>query len=216
VVTVATFLVLPGDSVDFWFGALLDGERVGANNATTNQSLYGMLLRLYWPGALTVAVWAVSLAVVGYVGFRGARRASLAGHELVGVAITGLLSVLLSPVGWIHHLAWLVPVLGALAGAARDRVRLMVAGAVWLFYVFPLPYWGVEILRTETAPALRACGRLVQSSYGLGAIALVVLLSGWLLRPARETDRPPPETDRRVAGDPGVPGGEPIGPRSPG
>lgn len=182
VVTVATFVLLPGDSADFWFGALLDGERVGANNATTNQSLYGMLLRLYWPGPVTALVWAVALAAVGYAGFRGARRASLAGAETIGVAITGLLSVLLSPVGWIHHLAWLVVVLGVLAGTGRDRTRLAVAAGVWLLYVFPVPYWGVAVLRDQDAPLLRLCGRLLQSSYGLAAVALVVLLGGWLLR----------------------------------
>jgi alpha-1,2-mannosyltransferase len=186
VVTLATFVVLPGDSADYWFGALLDGERVGANNATTNQSLYGMLLRLYLPGALTLAAWAACWAAVAYVGFRAARRASLAGAELIGVAITGLLSVLLSPVGWIHHLAWLVVVLGVLVGAARDRVRLAVAGAVWLLYAFPVPYWGVAILRHADAPPLRFAGRLVQSSYGIGAVALVVLLGGWLLRRANQ------------------------------
>lgn len=180
--TLATFLVLPADSIDFWFGALLDGERVGANNATTNQSLYGMLLRLYLPDAVTLVLWVVALAAVAWVGFRGARRAARAGAELTGVAITGLLSVLLSPVGWIHHLAWLVIVLGALVGAARDRVRLAVAAGVGLFYAFPVPYWGVEILRVAEAAPVRAVGRVIQSSYGLGAIALVVLLGGWLLR----------------------------------
>jgi alpha-1,2-mannosyltransferase len=196
VATLGAFAVLPGDSVDFWFGAVLDGDRVGAGNGTTNQSIHGMLLRLYWPDAVTTLVWGGCLIAMAYLGFRLARGATLLADrlrdpadarsaEMAGVAIVGLLSVLLSPVGWIHHLVWLVVVLGVLVGAGRDRVRLAVAGAVWLLYVFPVPYWGVAILRAADAPPLRLAGRLVQSSYGLGAVALVVLLGVWLLRRAK-------------------------------
>ncbi|MFC7591119.1 hypothetical protein ACFQYP_51055 [Nonomuraea antimicrobica] len=52
------------------------------------------------------------------------------------------MAVLLSPVAWIHHLAWVVVVLAAIVGDGRDRVRLWVAAGVWLYYVVPVPWWG--------------------------------------------------------------------------
>jgi alpha-1,2-mannosyltransferase len=192
VATLVGFAVLPGDSIDFWFGALLDGDRVGANNGTTNQSIHGMLLRLYWPGAITTLVWGLCLILMAYAGFRGARGASrlaprLHGPdahsaEMAGIAIVGLLSVLLSPVGWIHHLVWLILVLGALLGDGRDPRRRVVAAVVWIAYVLPLPWWGTKLIGPGHSAVARTVGRIVQSSYGLGAIALVLVLGTWLLR----------------------------------
>lgn len=192
IVTLCTFAALPGDSMDYWFGALLDGNRVGANNGTTNQSIHGMLLRLYWPGAITTLVWAACLIIMGYAGFRLARRATLLAPRLegpdarsadmAGIAIVGLLSVLLSPVGWIHHLVWLVLVLGALVADGRDLRRCLVAAVVWVAYALPLPWWGTKLIGPGHSAGLRAIGRVVQSSYGLGAVVLVLLLGLWLVR----------------------------------
>ena len=188
--TLAAAAVLPRDSADFWFGALLDSDRVGANNGTANQALRAVLLRMYLPGAVTALLWVLCVAVVAYAGFRLARRAGLLAAapgapgsynaELVGVAITGLLAVALSPVAWIHHLAWLVVVIGALVGDGRDVRRVIVACGVWLAYVLPLPWWGTRLIGPDNDVISRFVGRIIQSSYGLGAIALILVLGCWL------------------------------------
>ncbi len=172
--TLLTFLVLPADSADYWFRALFDSDRLGSNTATTNQSIRGMLLRLYWPDAVTSLLWLVCVAIVAYFGFRSARRAWLAGDEIRGIAITGLIAVLVSPVAWIHHLAWLVVVLGAVVGDGRDRRRIALAAAIWLFYLLQVPWWGITMLAHHIGP--RFAGRIVQDAYGLGALGLLVLL----------------------------------------
>lgn len=172
--TLLTFLILPADSADYWFGALFDSERLGSNTATTNQSIRGMLLRAYLPGPVTMALWLLCAALVGYFGFRAARRAWLAGDEVRGVAITGLLAVLISPVAWIHHLAWLVVVLGAIVGDGRDRRRVALAVGAWIFYVLQVPWWGITMLAHHIGP--RFTGRIVQDAYGLGALGLLALL----------------------------------------
>lgn len=181
--TLGTFLVLPADSADYWFHALFDSGRLGSNTATTNQSIRGMLLRLYWPDPVTAALWLVLAAAVAYVGFRAARRTALSGDEVGGMAITGLVAVLISPVSWIHHFAWLVLVLGALVGgtAPRPAARAALAVAVWLFYVLPEPWWGIDILAYHEGP--RFLGRIVQDAYGLGAVVLLILFRRWSLRP---------------------------------
>jgi alpha-1,2-mannosyltransferase len=180
--TLLPFLVMPGEAAQFWFSALLDSDRVGANNATTNQSMRGMLLRLYLPDLLTTVIWIALLAVVGWYGFRQARRALAAGDTMTAVALTGLMAVLLSPVAWIHHFAWIVVVLAALAGSGRDPVRLLVAAGVWLYYVVPIPWWGVTLRAAEIPVLSPVAGRIVQNAFGLGAVALVWVLGSWLPR----------------------------------
>jgi alpha-1,2-mannosyltransferase len=180
--TIMPFLVIFADARDFWFGALLDSERLGANAATTNQSLRGMLLRLYLPGWLTSVIWLAAVAVIGWYGFRQARRAHLGGDQVTAVALTGLMAVLLSPVAWIHHIAWVVLVIGAIAGTGRDRLRLLVAGGVWLYYVLPIPWWGVTIKAAGIPVFSPVIGKIVQDAFGLGAVALVWVLGSWLPR----------------------------------
>lgn len=186
--TLTTFLILPADSADYWFRALFDSDRLGANTATTNQSIRGMLLRLYWPDAVTSVLWLACAAVVAYFGFRAARDAWRDGDEIRGVAITGLTAVLISPVSWIHHLAWLVIVLGAIVGDGRDLRRALLAAGVWLFYLLEVPWWGITLLAHHTAP--RFVGRVVQDAYGLGALVLLVVLAvGLRHRLISESDR---------------------------
>jgi alpha-1,2-mannosyltransferase len=185
--TLLTFLVLPADSADYWFRALFDSDRLGANNGTTNQSIRGMLLRLYLPGAVTALLWLACVAVVAYFGFRSARRAWRSGDEVRGVAITGLLAVLVSPVGWIHHLAWLLVVFAAIVGDGRSWRRVALALGVWLFYVLQVPWWGITMLAHHDGP--RFAGRIVQDAYGLGALVLLVLLR------SRRPTPPGPESD---------------------
>ncbi|MEU4577974.1 glycosyltransferase 87 family protein [Nonomuraea sp. ATR24] len=186
--TLLPFAVVPQDAVDFWFGALLDSERLGANAATTNQSMRGMLIRLYMPDALTTVIWLALVAVVGWYGFRAAREAYRAGDGVRAVALVGLMAVLLSPVAWIHHLAWVVVVLGAIVGDGRDPVRLRVAAGVWLYYVVPVPWWGVSLKAAEIPVVSPVLGKIVQNGFGLGALALVWLLGWWL--PKRRSEIP--------------------------
>lgn len=210
--TLGAFAALPGDSVDFWFGAVLDNDRVGANNSTTNQAINGMLVRLYWPDALTTAVWAICVAVMAYAGFRLARRASLAARELTGsgansaelagIAITGLLAVLLSPVGWIHHLVWIVLVIGALVGDGRDTRRCLVALIVWIFYVCRVPWWGTRWIGEGHSAVTRFAGRVVQDGFGLAAVLLVFLLGNWLVhRLATQRDPHDPSRPKTQVGN---------------
>ncbi|NUP65223.1 MAG: DUF2029 domain-containing protein [Nonomuraea sp.] len=180
VLTLLPFVVIPQDAADFWFSALLDPERLGANKATTNQSIRGMLLRLYLPESLTSVIWVVVVAVVAWYGFRAARAAYQAKDELTAVALVGLMAVLLSPVAWIHHLAWVVVVLGAIVGDGRDPVRLRVAAGVWLFYVVPVPWLGVSLIAAQIPGVSVVLGKIVQDGFGLGALVLVWLLASWL------------------------------------
>lgn len=176
-VTLATLLLLPGDWVDYWFGALFSSDRLGANTGTTNQALRGMLMRTYLPGPVVTALWIVCVAAVVYFGYRGARRLSLTGRETAGTTVTGLLSVAVSPVSWIHHLTWVVLAIGAFTGEARNVRRLVAAGVTYVFFVVPVPWLGVTMLADGIGP--RVFGKVVQDGFGLGALALMALLIHW-------------------------------------
>ncbi len=184
--TVLPFLVIPHDAGAFWFSALLDSDRVGSNTSTTNQSIRGMLLRLYLPGWLTSLLWLALVAAIAWYGFRHARRALRDGDQMTAVALTGLMAVLISPVAWIHHLAWMIVVLAALAGHAtatasargwRELAWLWVPAGVWLYYVLPIPWWGVSLRAAEIPVLSPVAGRIVQDAFGLGAVGLVWLLA---------------------------------------
>jgi alpha-1,2-mannosyltransferase len=182
-----------------------------------------MLLRLYWPDALTSALWLAAAAVIACVGFRLARRISpwtaargLDGDrhgtaqsprggayeaELSGVAITGLLAVALSPVSWIHHLAWLVLVVGALLGDGRDARRSALAAVVWLGYVLRVPWWGATLQHSDWAP--RFVARILQDSYGIGAIVLIAVLGSWLPKRLKQgKNSPSDDLDTKRRHDP--------------
>jgi alpha-1,2-mannosyltransferase len=99
------------DSWHFWTAALWETGRVGHTDRIANQSIFGMLARLSAPREPSLGIWlALVLCVVGY-GLWRARRAALAGDEVVGLTITGFVGGLASPITWPHHLFWFVPAL---------------------------------------------------------------------------------------------------------
>ena len=167
--------VLPHDSKVFWTDALWHSERLRANDGTSNQSLRGMWLRAVHDGHLSTVLWVMSAAVVAIVGFRRAALAARRGEELTGVALTGLLALLLSPVSWIHHFAWLTLVLAVIVGDGRDRRRVFAAAVVFAFYVVKVPWIGAHWAH-HAGGAAGAVARVVEDGYGLGALVLLVTL----------------------------------------
>jgi alpha-1,2-mannosyltransferase len=200
--TLGAFLVLPRDSLFYWTNAIFDSNRLGSNTGTSNQSLRGMLLRLFLPSAAPSALWVAAAIAVGVAGFATARWVARTGGEMAGVAITGLLAVLLSPVAWIHHLAWVVVAIGAVAGDGKDRRRLVAAAVIAAFYTVTLPWWGLSLLKVSWLPKL--AGRIVQSSFGFGATALIAVVAWAHRRGLAETGARAP-ADPRVPGPPGGP-----------
>src|SRR5690606_652467 len=66
-------------------------------------------------GLVILAVWAVRV-----------RRSIAAGAEMTGVALTGIVGCLVSPITWVHHLVWFGPALLLLLDNAfrtEDRKR---------------------------------------------------------------------------------------------
>jgi alpha-1,2-mannosyltransferase len=182
--TVAAFLVLPGASLTFWTGALSDPARLGPNAGTSNQSIRGVLLRLGPDGTAGTAVWLLCVVVVGVIGFTVARRADAVGDQVAAAGVCGLMAVLLSPVAWIHHFAWVVIAMGALVGDGRSRRRLLYGAVAIAWFLCRLPWWGVTWRsqgRTEWF------GLLMQNADLLGALVVLAMLWDVVRREGRSS-----------------------------
>lgn len=120
-VTLAGFALVGDESRAYWGSVLWQTERVGAADMTPNQSLAGLLARLYdsieTPGLLWLAFSVLVLAL----GLSRATSARADGDELTAFTLVGLTANVISPISWTHHLIWVVPAIIVLADAALRR-----------------------------------------------------------------------------------------------
>jgi len=107
-------------------------------------------------------------------GFAAAVAVRRHGHELAGVAITGLLAALLSPVAWIHHLCWVIIAIGVLTGDGRNWRRLGAAAAASALFATNTPIWGKNLFEHNAAPI--PLTRFLEATFGLAAIVLIVAI----------------------------------------
>jgi alpha-1,2-mannosyltransferase len=197
--TIGAFLVLPQASLAFWGGALTDPARLGPNRGTSNQSLRGVLLRLGPGGTAESVMWLLAVAVVGVAGFAVARRAYRAGDPVAEVAAVGLMAVLLSPVAWIHHFAWVVVVVGALVGSGRSVHRVVLGLVMATWFWFRLPWLGLTWLAKDRPGEW--FGLLLQNADCVGALVALGLLWWATGRGASEPDgAAPPSADVTAVG----------------
>ncbi|MEH0840805.1 glycosyltransferase family 87 protein [Micromonospora sp. CPCC 205711] len=133
--TLAAAALFPDASREFWTSALWNTNRVGELAFVSNQSLRGVVARLHPEHPSTLAWLVLVLATLAVWGWR-ARAAVANGDEATGLALTGAMMCLVSPVTWVHHLVWLIPALillvdNAVAAPARSsRRRALVAFVV--------------------------------------------------------------------------------------
>ncbi|MFU8873360.1 glycosyltransferase 87 family protein [Micromonospora sp. SL4-19] len=120
-VTLGTFALVGQESRAYFTGVLWQTERVGAADMTANQSLAGLLARLYdsiqTPGLLWLAFSVLVLAL----GLSRAASARADGDELTAFTLVGLTANVISPISWSHHLVWVIPAIIVLADAAVRR-----------------------------------------------------------------------------------------------
>ena len=170
------------DSWHFWTEALWETGRVGHPDRIANQSIFGMLARLSAPQEPNQVVWVALVLVVAGYGLWRARRAALAGDEVVGLTLTGFAGGLASPITWPHHLFWFVPALLVLidVGLGQDSGKrrpwlLGLAGLCWATVtvsVISLFELGLSRRLFDTGPQ----GFLIVNWYVLLTAALIVAL----------------------------------------
>ena len=173
--TLGAWLLLPQDSVTYWTSAIFDPGRLGANAGTSDQSLRGLLLRVFLPGSLPGALWAAVTVAVAVAGFALVRRLARDSREMEAIAVTALVGVLASPVSWIHHYVVVVVAIGAILADGRAPGRAILAAGTAAYFALTIPWWGQSLLGQPAVPVLAA--RVVQDGYAIGAVALIVILA---------------------------------------
>ncbi len=173
--TIGAWLLLPRDSVTYWTSVIFESGRLGSNAGTSNQSLRGILLRVFLPGQGPGVLWAAVAVVVAVAGFAVARRLARESREMEGIAVTALLGVLLSPVSWIHHFLVVVVVIGAILADGRSPRRVVIAAATAAFFALTIPWWGRSLLGQPDVPVVVA--RIVEDAFGIAAVVLVVIIA---------------------------------------
>ncbi len=165
--------VIPFGSGDYWTRAATASDRLGSNAGASNQSLRGMLLRLHTDAHLTSALWLVAAVLVLVLGMRRAITVYRAGDELTAAVLVGLMSFALSPVSWIHHLCWVMLVIGVVADDLTDPVRVRWACYLTVLFVLRVPWYGSTMAMHHGVlyPA-----RLLEDAFGLAVLGLLFCL----------------------------------------
>ncbi|GAB3148773.1 hypothetical protein GCM10027290_34000 [Micromonospora sonneratiae] len=120
-VTAGAFAVAGRESSKYFTSVLWQTERIGAADMTPNQSLAGVLARLYdsieTPGLLWLSFAVLMLAV----GLSRAASSHADGDELTAFTLVGLTANVISPISWSHHLVFVIPAIVVLFDAAVRR-----------------------------------------------------------------------------------------------
>ncbi|GAA4247774.1 hypothetical protein GCM10022255_024980 [Dactylosporangium darangshiense] len=114
----ATFA--PDASRVFWTDAMWNTDRVGSPTFVSNQALTGLVGRLFNPDPMK-PLWLLLVLITLAVWYWRTRRAIRNKDEVAGLALTGIVGCMVSPITWIHHLVWVVPSIVVLFDYATDR-----------------------------------------------------------------------------------------------
>jgi len=110
VVTLITFAIVPAASWEFWT-RLTHGD-TGLGHSIiyyTNQSVMADIVRIFGLGQAAAIVGLVLSAAVAVAGVWAAMLWHRLGDIRLAVNLCGVAGLLASPVSWLHHFVWVVP-----------------------------------------------------------------------------------------------------------
>jgi alpha-1,2-mannosyltransferase len=144
------FLAAPSASWTYWTKEVLDSKRAGALLYTSDQNLSSALQRFHH-GAVSAWVIVPSLVVIGVGGLLLAAWAHRRSSVVLGLVVCATTGLIVSPITWVHHMVWVVPVIIWLAaGADRPRWGRWLAGISVVLFV-AAPIWWVPTSWSVTA-----------------------------------------------------------------
>jgi alpha-1,2-mannosyltransferase len=175
--------VLPGDSLRYWTGTMLETSRIGNLASLGNQSVHGMLMRVGVAPQVLPFVWAALIAAVCGTALWRARQLHQHGEQVRAAVLVGCATVAASPVSWTHHQVWTV--LAAMLLIATDGAWRKAAG-VALLVVMTLSL-GAVLRGVSTYPGwqfllenARSLGLVAVCLAGFGGAAVVSVRRAWL------------------------------------
>ena len=190
--TLVASVLAPRESMAYFTGVLWQTDRVGSADFTPNQSLAGILARLYDQPVPPAMLWLSFAAVCCALGLSRAVTAHREGDELAAFTLVGLTAVVISPISWSHHLVFVIPAVLVMGDAALRRraasrglglglslvglrYATAAAGTYLLFLVSPI--WWVYLRLPEGSHYDSGLwGVLSENSLALGVIMLVAAM----------------------------------------
>jgi hypothetical protein len=120
-VTLIGFLFARQESIAYFTHIVFQTSRVGQADMTPNQSLAGLLARLYDVFSAPPLLWLTFSLVLLVVGLSRAVHSHGEGDELTAFTLVGLTANVISPISWSHHLVFVIPAVMVLLDAALRR-----------------------------------------------------------------------------------------------
>ncbi len=123
-VTLLSFAIAPAVSLDFW-GRLAHGD-TGLGHSLiyyTNQTVYADVVRVFGLGRGAALAGLALSALVAALGVWAAVRWHRLGDVRFAVSLCGIAGLLASPVSWLHHFVWIVPLAVCLLDRAPAVAR---------------------------------------------------------------------------------------------
>jgi len=227
----AALLINPAETAA-WFGEVLWRiDRTGPVDAIANQSLAGVLARIYDSATAPVLLWMSFSLLLIAVGLIRARAAHADGDEIAAFTLVGLTAAIVGPVTGTHELIWILPtVLILIDAAARRRgprtalsrnprpglAFVVAAGSTYLLFVLA-PMWSLRDSFSANSYAL-ALVLLVNALPWRPGVAPAFPVNRWLGRNPVRARRSPagagqgasawhPDPAHRTGGSRNRPGG---------
>ncbi len=144
--TLLAAILLPGPSWAFWTRLATGDTGLGHSLIYfTNQSVYADLVRAFRLAAPGALIGLVLSALVGALGVWAAALWHRLGEVRFAVSLCGVAGLLASPVSWLHHFVWIVPLGLCLVELQRSRRRaapvwFIVLGWLFIGWVVVSPY----------------------------------------------------------------------------
>jgi alpha-1,2-mannosyltransferase len=193
--SLGTLAVAPHSSWLYWSTEIFDDRRSGNLRYISDQNLASALQR-FAGGPVAPLLTGLLAALIACGGLALAAWAYRTSSSLLAITVCAATGLIISPVSWVHHYVWVVPLLAWLA-LASDRPR---GGRWWALGLAALlwaaPVWWVPDPQTGYGGPLVL---LAGNSFFLAMVAFVVLTAAMLARRARSPRR---AADRSRLSDP--------------
>ena len=102
-----SWLVMPGDTVQYFRSTVFDPGRIGGLAFSSNQSLRGAMERLPALDSIARPVWLAATLVILALAFVAVEASRRCGDTVAAMLSVAIAELLCSPVSWSHHWVWL-------------------------------------------------------------------------------------------------------------
>ena len=184
-VTLVSAVILPAASYEFWT-RLAQGD-TGLGHSIiyyTNQSVMADIVRIFGLGSAPAVVGLMSSALVAVAGVWAAMLWHRLGDVRLAVNLCGVAGLLASPVSWLHHFVWIVPLAMSLVerrpiGPRSLPTWFLVLGWLFVGWIVVAPFTDlpngadVELLWTWSQHLLAS----ITAILGLALLAAAILIA---------------------------------------